>query len=136
MDSGLDIQFKLHDFVTKDLSDKYNMATFGFQINSEMLHQKENMFQKGALLIVPLSQGDHEVEQDYSVLKYAGDGQFDTVESIMRTAFARRVDRIQEAEESLDTDYFNNSQRFDKIEVFEKLVKDLETEFKAKTEGK
>ena len=54
----------------------------------------------------------------------------------MRTAFAKRVDRIQEAEESLDTDYFNNIQRFDKIQVFEKLVKDLETEFKAKTAGK
>lgn len=37
---GLDIQFKLHDFVTKEIEDKFNMATFGFQVNSEMLHQK------------------------------------------------------------------------------------------------
>ena len=44
-------------------------------------------------MIVPLSDTAYDLEQDFKVLKYLGKGEFDVVEEIMKTSFARRVDK-------------------------------------------
>ena len=73
------------------------------------------MFKTDAHLIVPLSRNDFDQEQDFKVLRYVGKDQFDEVEAIMRTSFARRIDKQQLADSSLDIDYFNNMQRTSKL---------------------
>ena len=88
------------------------------------------MFKTDAHLIVPLSRNDFDQEQDFKVLRYVGKDQFDEVEAIMRTSFARRIDKQHLADSSLDVDYFNNMQRTSKLEHFEERVKQLEHDFR------
>ena len=88
------------------------------------------MFKTDAHLIVPLSRNDFDQEQDFKVLRYVGKDQFDEVEAIMRTSFARRIDKQQLADSSLDIDYFNNMQRTSKLQHFEERVKQLEHDFR------
>jgi len=59
----------------------------------------------GALVLVPLPEAN-QTEQEYCLLKHTGDGQFDVIESIMKTAFSQRVDRQGLSEKDMDNEYF------------------------------
>ena len=89
----------------------------------ELLHAKKGHFKTNAHIIVPLSRKDFDLEQDYKVLQYKGDGTFDEVENIMRTSFAERICVESMEDASLDVDYFNNMTRLSKLHRFEEKIK-------------
>ena len=45
----------------------------------------------------------------------------------MRTSFATRIDTDKMTNESLDADYFNNSQRTSKLQMLEERIEELES---------
>ena len=129
-----------HDFLKNPLipgglcwSNHFDICTFGFEVSLETLRQTEKAYQNGAYLIVPLSREDFDREQDYKVVQYRGSGQFDIVENIMRTSFAQRIDSSKLTEDSLDVDYFNNSQRTSKLQMLEQKIEKLEADFRRMT---
>ena len=67
------------------------------------------------------------------MVQYRGSGQFDIVENIMRTSFAQRIDSSKLTEDSLDVDYFNNSQRTSKLHMLEEKIEKLEADFRRMT---
>ena len=66
----------------------YDIATFGFEVSLDLLRKKQKSFKIDAHLIVPVSREDFDLEQDFKVLQYKGNDQFDVVEEVMRTSFA------------------------------------------------
>lgn len=56
---------------------------------------------------MPVSDGDFALEQDYCLIRYKAGG-FDIEQKIMRTAFAQRIDKQRNLDDSLDADYYNN----------------------------
>ena len=65
------------------------------------------MFAKGGLILAPISSKEEgSEEQVYTLMVHKGEGEFQKVEEIMKTAFSRRVDKRREIEESMDADYF------------------------------
>ena len=116
------VQFSEHDFLKEPLKpsgdmwgDKFDICTFGFEVSLDLLRDKQSSFNRDAHLIVPLSHMEFDREQDFKVLQYKGSDQFDVIEDIMRTSFARRIDESKLTEASLDVDYFNNMQRQSKL---------------------
>ena len=114
---------------------KFDLCTFGFEVSLELLKSKADFLEKNAVVIVPLSEENDEgqllsLEQDFCVLKYLGAKEFEVVETIMKTAFARRIDELREVDESMDADFYNNHQRFTKIQLLEQKVSELEANFK------
>mmetsp|Transcript_1774 Transcript_1774/g.2509 ORF Transcript_1774/g.2509 Transcript_1774/m.2509 type:complete len:125 (+) Transcript_1774:573-947(+) len=122
-----------HDFLGDVLApggvcwgNQFDICTFGFEVSLDLLRAKQATFKKDAHLIVPLSRRDFAQEQDFKVLRYRGNDEFDVLEDIMRTSFAMRIDKKLIEDASLDADYFNNMQRISKLQMFEDRVKELE----------
>ena len=139
--AGGQVKFTALDVINEQISGKHDVVTFGFEVSLDILKKQQQCLNIGSTILVPLSEVDADgqllsLEQEFCILRYSGVDQFDSVKKIMKTAFSQRIDKSRLKEESLDADYFNNSQRHTRLDNLEAKVKDLEIKFKTLSAGK
>ena len=66
------VNFIQHDFLEDNFKSQFDICTFGFEVSLDLLHQKQESFKTGAHLIVPISEIDFALEQDFQILRYSG----------------------------------------------------------------
>ena len=123
------VKFLEHDFLLDNLDQPFDICTFGFEVSLDLLRKQQTTFKEGAHLIVPLSETQYDLEQNFKVLRYVRKDEFEVVEEVMRTSFAQRIDKQKQTDEALDADYFNNMRRLTIMEELQKEEKELEALF-------